>query len=137
MARTASWGCARCLGSDAAAAWRWLGARESRRGLLSEPHFSLSLTTCRACGQRFARVFSERIDWRGGEDPQRTDLIPLGAEEARAFEEDATRSGGRGVAALLTRVTGDGRRRLVWDWPSGQGAHIVWMTSAFRMPRHD
>ena len=135
---TACWGCPRCLETDPAKAWAWLSARaRPRRGLLHEPHFGLSVTTCSACGQRFARVFTERIDWRGGEDPQRTDLIPLRAEEVQALADDVTRAGGRGVAALLARVTSDGRRRLVWDWPSGQGAHIVWMTSAFRIPRHD
>ena len=55
-----AFGCARCSGEDAAAAW---GATQSKRGptLVQESHFSIRLTEC-SCGQAFVVVFTERID---------------------------------------------------------------------------
>ena len=75
-----AFGCSRCRGDDAAAAWT--ASRATRlRSLIEESHFSVQLTACR-CGQRFATVFTERVDWSGGEDAQDWLMLPLTRDEA-------------------------------------------------------
>lgn len=40
-------------------------------------HFSRRLVKCKRCGQLYFREFYEEIDWRDGNDPQYTTLIPV------------------------------------------------------------
>ncbi len=81
--------------------------------LVDESHLGISILACVSCGQQFLSVFTERIDWVKGEDPQCSTLLPMTKEEAArmiAKLEPAE------VAALgLQRVF------LRNDWPSGGG----------------
>lgn len=40
-------------------------------------HISRRLVKCKLCGQLYFREFYEEIDWRDGNDPQYTTLIPV------------------------------------------------------------
>lgn len=42
-----------------------------------DTHFSRRLVKCKLCGQLYFREFYEEIDWRDGNDPQYTTLIPV------------------------------------------------------------
>jgi hypothetical protein len=77
--------CEACFGETAEDVWDALAELETRRRLVDESHFGVSLDACRACGQLFAHVFAERIDWQGGNDPQAWILAPVSAEEADAL----------------------------------------------------
>lgn len=123
-------GCPRCFGDDADAAWT--ASREiSVRALVDESHFSVRLTACR-CGQRFVSVFMERIDWSGGEDDQTWLVLPVREDEAARLEacaEDA-------LPGTLAAV-GEGRRFLVRSFPTGGALSAWWREGGFSVGPHD
>lgn len=94
----------------------------------------VSVTICIDCGQRFVRVFSEQIDWHGGDDPQHTEIVPARPDELTALTPGASE---RTVVELLQRLCADGRPRLVRDWPSSGSIHTAWTTGHLWLPRHD
>lgn len=75
-----SFGCPRCVPAEPVKIGR-LGLVDVDR-LVDESHFSLTIKRCEACGQRFAGIFTERIDWHGGEDSMTSNLLPLTDDEA-------------------------------------------------------
>lgn len=85
-----SFGCSACW---PASAERALEARRSlvfQDRLVDESHYGVSLLACGACGQRFLSVFTERIDWTNGNDPQEYQLAPVSADEAAALVAEGT-----------------------------------------------
>lgn len=56
--------------------------------LVDESHLIVSLRRCPACAQRFLWVFTERIDWTGGDDPQTWTILELTDEEADRLAAD-------------------------------------------------
>lgn len=126
----ATFGCLRCFGEDAPTAWA--ATRTSRlRALVEESHFSLQLTAC-ACGQRFVTVFTERVDWSGGEDDQTWLALPVALTEAQQLE-------GASPAELpaLVRSFGPGRRFLVRSFPTGGELSVWWRADGFSIGPHD
>lgn len=125
-----AFGCQRCAGADADAAWA--AARQQRlQRLVEESHFGITLTQC-DCGQRFAVVFTERIDWQDGEDDQTWLLLPVTADEAAALQA----CGEADLGAKLTAI-GSGRRFLVRSFPTGGGPGCWWRTDGFGIGPHD
>jgi hypothetical protein len=123
-------GCASCCRADAAVAWTTLSSRRVAN-LLEESHFSISLSRC-ICGQHFAIVFLERIDWVGGEDDQTWLVVPLRDAEVRALracEESAL----EGQLHELAR----GRRFLGRYFPTQGELRSVWRESGFAIGPHD
>lgn len=98
--------------------------------LLDESHLVVRLAAC-ACGQRFAFVSCEVVDWSGGEDAQERLGIPIDAQEARALSE-----AGPGVETALPRVLGP-RRFVVRRWPTGGELTTTWDEGPIRVPPHD
>jgi len=123
-------GCARCTGSDAAAAWAAMRT-ENLGVLVDESHFGVQLLAC-SCGQRFAVVFTERIDWQGGEDDQTWLALPVSPGEAA----ELTASGEAEVPALLGRL-GQGRRFMVRSFPTGGEIGVWWRQGGFEIGPHD
>ena len=122
--------CARCTADDAAAAWAAM--TESRVGtLVQESHFSVRTAAC-GCGQRFAIVFTERIDWVGGEDDQLWLAVAVSAEEVAALEQADEGA----VGGLLTRMAA-GRRFLARSFPTGGSLACSWRDGAFAIGPHD
>ncbi|MEW5737603.1 MAG: hypothetical protein AB1938_01690 [Myxococcota bacterium] len=123
-------GCEACTSADAMAAWEAMRARRGK-SLVQESHFGVHLTQC-ACGQRFVVVFTERIDWQGGEDDQTWLSAPVTAEEAsrleRALEADVPRA--------ATEVA-TGRRFLVRSHPPGSPLSAWWCEDGFAIGPHD
>lgn len=123
-------GCTRCLGDDTAAAW---DAMHTARGasLLQESHFGIRLTAC-ACGGQFAIVFTERVDWKDGDDDQDWLAVPI-------TEDEATRLAACDEPALPSTLTdiARGRRFLVRSHPSGASMKLWWRDGGFMIGPHD
>jgi hypothetical protein len=86
---------------------------------------------CPVCAQRFVSVFTETIDFVGGEDPQRTILMPLTEAEAAALV-----ALGDGLTERALEAIGAGRRSLHRDWPSDGDAVNVWGRGLSVGPHH-
>jgi hypothetical protein len=69
--------------------------------LVDESHLIISFRRCPACRQRFLSVFTERIDWVGGNDPQTWMLLALDDAEAEKLGADGDFASLR--AAAMTR----------------------------------
>jgi hypothetical protein len=84
------------------------------------------------CGQAFATVFTERIDWVGGEDPQTWLVLPLTSDEVDTLA-------GTEQAQLVATLTtfGRGRRFLVRDYPSDGPIALWWRPDGFAVGPHD
>jgi hypothetical protein len=122
-------GCAACTDQDAAAAFEASRERRVER-VIDESHFDIQVTECR-CGQRFVQVFTERIDWVNGEDPQDTLVMPISADEQARLVADPA-----GAVALLERIGAD-RRFLVHSFPGTGKPDTWWRNGGFMVGPHD
>ena len=129
-AATTTFGCERCFGGDASAAWAAARARPIA-ALVEESHFSVRLTAC-TCGQRFVVVFTERIDWSGGEDDQTWLVLPLTAAEVELL----TACSDENLERSLFEV-GRERRCLVHAFPTGGALSTWWREGGFAVGPHD
>lgn len=87
---------------------------------------SVWIGKCGACGQRYLSVFTERIDWVNGEDPQDWALMPV------TEEESAAASGGAALGEI-----GVGRRCLRAYHPSDDGMRMFWSVGPAVIGPHD
>jgi hypothetical protein len=126
-------GCGACYGEDAQAAWGYYArGLTTERSLVEESHLIVRLRRCGACGQPFVWIFTESVDWHGGEDPQYHRVVPVRPDEAAAL----TRQGERVDPGRLGAL-GRGRRHLRTDWPSdAPRMTIYWATGGF-LVEHD
>lgn len=123
-------GCGACRGADAELAWT-ASQRHRLARLVDESHFDVSLFRC-DCGQRFAVVFTERIDWHGGEDDQTWLVVPINAGE----QDELQRTGTDDVPAALLRIA-VGRRFLVRSFPTAGPLAVWWRDDGFAIGPHD
>jgi hypothetical protein len=125
---TTDFGCARCYGDDAQTVLAYYYERglESDQRVVDDSHFGVSLRHCRECGQRFVWIFSEFVDWTGGEDAQYSDIVPVTADEAATVA-----AAGEDVDLRYLGSLGAGRRRLCSDWPTGGDKRIRWGYGVF------
>ncbi|MFZ9635016.1 MAG: hypothetical protein ACO3EK_14405, partial [Alphaproteobacteria bacterium] len=91
-------GCAACWPEDAAAAWKARDRLGADASVVDESHFIVRILACSACGQRFATVTTEQVDWKDGEDPVQRILIPVTPAEAAAV------AAGHGSAASIAAI---------------------------------
>ena len=119
-------GCARCSGEDAltALAFCTTRLRETHR-LVEQSHFGISLRVCPECGQAFAAIFTEFVDWTGGEDAQYFDFVPLKPAEVTSLAAQ-----GSDVDLVRLGALGSLRRRLSSSWPTGGTKQISWRTDS-------
>lgn len=118
-------GCETCWGEDPVAVKdNILRTCASYSTLVSGSHFAVSLIRCRTCKQLFASIFTEYVDWNGGEDPQYSVLVPLTRPEA-----DSLIAGQMTVHAIGPLAAG--RRHLHSDWPAGATKKVYWSERAF------
>lgn len=101
------------------------------RSLAAESHYGVQITAC-TCGQHFVMVFTERIDWQGGEDPQDWLVMPIDEAETSRLSacEEAELPG---VVAEL----GGARRFLVRSFPSHGSLRAWWREGGFAIGPHD
>jgi hypothetical protein len=123
-------GCAACIPAEPPATTEDI-ALDLVAWLVDESHYIVSVRTCPSCGQEFLRVFTERIDWVGGEDPQRITMLPISHQEAL----DLIALGENVDETQLSRMGLD-RRFLEFDWPAGQPMTSRYTTGRL-VERHD
>jgi hypothetical protein len=120
-------GCSLCSGQDAELAWASYGRLAIDVCVIDESHFIVQLRRCPECGQRFLWIFTEFVDWEGGEDAQHRQVIPVTEAEAEAVARQ-----GAGVDLAYLGSLGRGRRYLKVDWPPDRPtATARWSTGEF------
>jgi len=127
MADATTFGCAACYGDDAQVVLAYFqsGGLAIDERLSDDPHFGVTIRHCTRCQQTFLYVFTEFVDWQGGEDDQYTDVVPLSAAEAAEVRR-------RPSDLPFLGSLGDGRRRLATAWPrNAPKKTIAWQTGAF------
>lgn len=115
-----NFGCERCWPGEADAAWDARRELTSVHELIDESHFHVMILECPRCAQRFLSVFTEIIDWMGGDDSQYWTLLPL--TEAEACELAQQRES---LSESKLHALGHGRRCLMRAWPKGAVAHTL------------
>jgi hypothetical protein len=83
--------------------------------LEDDSHFIVQLRRCAKCSQRFVWIFTEFVDWEGGNDPQYRDILPVTPAEAERIARQ-----GRDVDFRWVAELGRGRRYLRTNWPSNE-----------------
>ncbi|MBA3394585.1 MAG: HEAT repeat domain-containing protein [Deltaproteobacteria bacterium] len=116
-------GCERCFGADARIAWEAINA-STEASLISDLHFAVDIMAC-ACGQRFAVVFTERVNYREGGDDLTWLALPISSDE----HARVARCGKRSVASVLTEIGVD-RRFLVRNQTDGP-VDAWWRSNGF------
>ena len=124
-------GCEKCWPESAEDAYSSTMDFDFEASLIHESHFWVHIGRCCECNQRFVRVFTELIDWEGGDDSMRDVLMPITEEEAGAL----LAHGGNLDESVLNGL-GSGRRSLVWDKPKGREPAVRWSSGVFVLP-HD
>ena len=119
-------GCPLCYGEDADIVSANHHTVRVTDTVIDDSHFIVSLRRCPECGQRFLRIFTEFVDWQGGDDAQYTDVVPVTEDEAKRIVQD-----GENVSLEYLGDLGTGRRRLQMDWPTGGPRRLGWDTGAF------
>jgi len=126
-----TYGCQSCWPESADAAWETGLRMEGRSELVDDSHFHVMILRCPDCGQSFVWVFSELIDWEGGDDSQAWIRMPLvGREEADLM--------GLAANTLERQLHGLGtNRRSLWRIrPRGNSASCSWGRGVLPLP-HD
>ena len=118
-------GCTKCFGLEPSTAWA-ASQEERLSSPVQESHFGVHLSRCE-CGQRFATVFTERIDWAHGEDDQTWLVVYVSAGEQVKIEAEP---------ASVAEIARD-RRFLVRAFPSGGELFVRWRDSGFAIGPHD
>lgn len=128
---TRRFGCEHCWPESADAAHDDTTRLTRERELIAESHFHVMIRACPACGQRFLSVFTEMIDWVGGDDAQSWGLLPLTAAEADALIARRDALTENDLCAVAP-----GRRCLHYDHPTGEPARTFWGLG-LDIPPHD
>lgn len=120
-------GCSGCYSEDAVAVDHFFRQHrfENIKMLVDDSHLIIRLLTCPKCGQDFVSVFTERIDWVSGDDPQTRTLMPVTTDERALLEQ-------RFDPQLLVDWGRD-RRYHIWFSDAAPG----WLEGSFHIPPHD
>jgi hypothetical protein len=124
---TSQFGCAECYGEDAVTTLEYTRKHfTTTHRLITDSHYGVSVRECRKCGQQFVAIFTEFVDWSGGDDAQYFDIVPVTPQEAA---EAIT--AGEDVTTRFLGNLGTGRKRLVSHWPTGGPHRILWAHGPF------
>jgi len=108
----------------------WISAIETVRCVVDESHFTLHVLRCHNCGQLFIKVFTEFIDWHGGDDAQYWTVTPITADEATRLIAE-----GKDVDLQWVGSLGSGRRSLINDYPTGAPSRYAWRSGPIPLIR--
>jgi hypothetical protein len=124
---TAQFGCAECYGEDAKAALEFTYKHlPITHRLIGDSHYGVSVRVCDSCGQQFVAIFTEFVDWTGGDDAQYFEVVPVTPEEA-----DEVIAAGENVTTRRLGELGEGRKHLSDHWPTGGPQEIFWRSGWF------
>lgn len=127
-----TFGCGRCWGSDADTVWKAKREFATVADLIDESHYGVSILACPQCAQRFVFVFTETVDWAGGDDPQASNLMPLSDAEAA----ELTRQGAAVTEAALAAV-GPRRRCVLHRYPADSDERQNFWRTGISVGPHD
>ena len=128
---TREFGCDLCWPADARAAWGARAGLSRVKELIDESHFIVAILACPRCAQRYVSVFTEVIDWEGGNDPQYWTLLPITGAEAEGLIQQAA-----SLNELSLNALGRERRSLQRDNPKAAPPRVFWGSGIFVGP-HD
>src|ERR1700722_13185957 len=83
---THEFGCDKCFKADAQAMALAKTKLKFVARLVDESHFMVSILACPACGQRCVSIFTETIDWTGGDDSQYVSVLPVTLQESKSLQ---------------------------------------------------
>lgn len=121
-------GCKTCWPDQANDAWSSFKSLNLTKELVDESHFKIKVHACPQCQQAFVSVFSERIDWIDGEDPQDRQIMPLTPQEQQAVI-------GAENEDVVYQISPQ-RKVLHWEFPKGSDSIARWAVGLQRVP-HD
>jgi hypothetical protein len=124
-------GCKDCWPANADAAWTARNSLSHLEELIDESHFHVMILACPQCNQRFISVFTETIDWTGGDDPQYWTLLPITEPEADSLVQQRD-----SLSETKLNALGPGRRSLWRNHPKAVPARVLWGTGILVGP-HD
>jgi hypothetical protein len=116
-------GCEQCWPDSAEAAWEAIQKTDRGDELVDESHCEITLRICRACSQQYLWVFTEKIDWVDGDDPQHWAVLPLTDAEVKA--------GNYPLPYTAFSPLPPDRRSLQADFPKGDSERIYWSKGIF------
>jgi hypothetical protein len=126
------YGCERCFQASADSAAEFRRNFTQVAQLVDESHFTVRVLECPRCGQRSVSVFTETIDWIGGDDAQYWSLLPLTQAESERLIAQGENVDVRGIESL-----GRKRRFLQIDFPTGKPKRVVWAEGWLLIGPHD
>lgn len=132
MAEADQFGCERCFQASAQAASQARRQFFERAKLVDESHIIVRILECPHCGQRCVSVFTELIDWSGGDDAQYWSLLPLTLEESEQLLVQGEQVDLRRIESL-----GRARRYLQVDFPTGKSKRVSWAEGGLMIGPHD
>lgn len=127
--RTSPTGCTACWPAAAAEAWEARDTRDFETRVVDESHYGVTVQRCATCGQRFVSIFTERIDWVNGDDPQEWREMPVTDAEAAAV----VAAGLQPEAAIEALAP---ERRSLLHWAPGGDDSTRWV-SGLTVGPHD
>ena len=119
-----------CGAADAELASEFLRRARTVADLVDESHLGVRLIACGGCGQIFLRIFTELIDWSGGDDSQAWVSVPIDADEAGRLRA------GLDWAEFARGVPAE-RRFLATVHPRGGTSGTSWHTGGVPFFPHD
>jgi hypothetical protein len=121
-----TFGCEQCYGEDAHTVMEWcIKNLKTVKRIITDSHFGVSIRLCPNCQQQFVAIFTEFVDWTGGDDAQYFDIVPVTPVELAKIEQ-ADRSLTTDLGGL-----GSGRKHVASDWPTGETKRIYWKHGVF------
>lgn len=126
------YGCERCWPREPAAAWKARQSLAKSAELVDESHYRVIILSCPHCRQAFLSVFTETMDWSGGEDSMYWTVVPVSTGEVAALR-DLT---GALRDADLEAIARD-RRSLLRDFPKDASEPTVCWGAGLRIGPHD
>jgi hypothetical protein len=118
--------CSLCGEQDADLAWASYRRLAVETEVIDDSHFIVQVRRCPDCAQRYVWIFTEFVDWEGGDDAQYRQIVPVTLAEAQTIVRQ-----GEDLDLDWLGSLGRGRRYLIFAWPTGQPKTVSWSTGKF------
>lgn len=124
-----TFGCAQCYGEDAKTVLEWCTKNlKTVKRIVTDSHFGVSVRACPTCEQQFIAIFTEFVDWQGGDDAQYFDIVPVTPVELAHLDQADRR-----LITIDLGKLGHGRKHVASDWPTGGCERVLWKHGAFHV----
>jgi len=130
MPSSKQFGCEKCFQAEAEEMAKLELAHVAR--LVDQSHLGISILACPACGQRCVWIFTESIDWVGGDDPSYVSVLPVTLDESEMMLSAG--------AAAYSQIEALGHRQYLHlqnDYAAGGLQRVRWVYGDFVIGPHD